>query len=72
MYFLDVKKYGTLLGFLNSEDRPGGPGKEMQPFRLTLVVNRSARLGLKKENVDGRTPGALGRPILFERSVGTE
>ena len=38
------------------------PGKEIQPFMLTLVLNRLARLGFRKQN----------RPILSERNVGTE
>ena len=54
-----IKLYKTLLGFLNSEY---SPGKEIQPFRLPLVLYRLAGLGFRKQN----------RPMVFGWNVGTE
>ena len=56
------KQYKTLLDFLTLRIVPAGPGKEIQPFRLTLVPYRLTTLGFRKRN----------RRILSERNVGTE
>ena len=59
---IDISGFlGSLLGFLSSESSLSAysPGKEIQPFGLSLVLNRLARLGFRK----------LNRPILSERNV---
>ena len=47
IYFCTDIQCKMLLVFLNPENRPG---KELQPFRLTLVLYRAAILGFKKEH----------------------